>query len=352
MSRYEVLWLLLAVEAFLFLAALVLIFGHGAWMSRYERRNAEALERGRIALAGLADRPRLAEDDLATLRALPRRLQVRLFTELTPSLSGSQREKMAALADEIGLTGTAERLCRSGLWWRRLRGVRLLTALGGGENVVPPLFRDPHPAVRAEAVEWAGEHPEPAVIERLVELLPTPGRVGHWVIRDSLLRIGLPAVPSLAQYLAGREGPTAAAALDVAAGLPDPRFGPAAIRLCGDPLPSVRARAASLAGSLGGDEAVGALQGLLDDEVPEVRAAAAAALGRLGHWPVAPRLAGMLRDPAWVVRSQSALALRRFGGPGLLLLRRALADEDRFAADIAHQVLDMPDTTADRDQWR
>jgi HEAT repeat protein len=83
-----------------------------------------------------------------------------------------------------------------------------------------------------------------------------------------------------------------------------------------------------------------------------VRAAAAASLGRLGHWPAATELARMLRDPAWIVRSQSALAMRRLGSPGHLLLRRALDDRDRFASDIARQVLDMPETTAERDQWR
>jgi hypothetical protein len=44
-----------------------------------------------------------------------------------------------------------------------------------------------------------------------------------------------------------------------------------------------------------------------------------------------------------VVRSQSALALRRLGAPGELMLRRALDDADRFAADIARQVLDAPE---------
>jgi hypothetical protein len=44
--------------------------------------------------------------------------------------------------------------------------------------------------------------------------------------------------------------------------------------------------------------------------------------------------------------------MRRLGSPGLLMLRRALDDPDRFAADIARQVLDMPDTTAERDQLR
>ena len=352
MTGHELLRWVLLVEGVVLFAALVSIFGHGAWMTARERSAAPRLERGRAALAGVAVQPRVDRAELALLRSLPRRLQIRLFTELVPSVGGSQRRQLSVLAREIGLAEAAERLCASSRWWKRLRGVRLLTALGGGATVVPPLFRDPHPAVRAEAVEWAGDHPTPEVIERLVALLPDPSGVGSWVLRDSLLRIGAPAIPALAALLERHEGEEADAALDVATGLPDPRFAAAAMRLTRDPLPGVRARAASLLGAIGGDESVGALEGLLSDEDARVRAAAAAAVGRLGHWPAAPAIARLLRDPAWVVRSQSALALRRLGSPGLLLLRRALGDEDRFAADIARQVLDMPETTAERDQWR
>ena len=352
MSAYELLEWLLLLEAILLLGALSVVFGHGAWMTGFEAWAAPRLERGRAALAALAVRPRVDRADLEHLRTLPRRLQVRLFTELVPVVGGAQRRQLTVLAGEVGMVEAAERLSADRRWWKRLRGVRLLTALGGGERVVPPLFHDPHPAVRAEAVEWAGDHPDPAIIALLVPLLATPGAVGSWVLRDTLLRIGRPAVPPLASYLEHRSGRETEAALDVAAGLPDPAFAPAAVRLMDDADPAVRARAAALAGALGGDELVAALQRRLGDDIPEVCAAAAAALGRLGHWPAAPAISRLLRDPAWVVRSQAALALRRLGSPGVLLLRRMLDDADRFAADIARQVLDMPETTAERDQWR
>jgi len=352
MSSMELLHVALVVIGAAAAAALVAIFGHGAWMTWYERRAAPRLERGRIALAAIGVRPRVDRSDVALLRSLSPRLQVRLFTELAPALGGSQRRHLSTLAGDVGLVAIAERLCKSRHWWRRLRGVRLLTALGGGEQVVPALFADPHPAVRAEAAEWAGQHPTPEVIGRLVALLATPGTVGSWVVRDSLLRIGPAVVGPLAGYLETHTGERALPALEVAAGLADPRFSAAARLLCRDPLPAARARAATLAGAIGGSELVETLQGLLEDPDAAVRASAAAAVGRLGHWPAAPRLARMLRDATWVVRSQSALAMRRLGSPGMLLLRRALDDEDRFAADIARQVLDMPETTTERDELR
>jgi HEAT repeat protein len=344
-------WALLAIGAAL-AASLVAIFAHAAWVAAYERRAVPKLEHGREVLAGLMVRPQVDRADLQRLRALPRRLQVRLFAELAPSIGGRQRRHLARLAEEIGLVSSAARRCGDRRWWRRLRAVRLLTSLGAGEDAVPPLFHDPHPAVRAEAAEWAGEHPRPEVVAQLVSLLETPEAVGSWVLRDSLLRMGPAAIPALAAYLEAHSGPQAEPALEVAAGLADARFAPAAERLCADPDPAVRARAAALAGALGGDVLVRVLEALLRDPDAGVRAAAASALGRLGHWPAAPELARMLRDPAWIVRSQSALAMRRLGSPGVLLLRRALDDADRFAADIARQVLDMPATTAERDQWR
>jgi hypothetical protein len=351
-DRYPFVTTVLLVLLGAFVGAALVFFGHGAWMVAYERRHAVRVERGRRALLDLAATGRLSKGVAEELRGLPRRLQVRLFVELASYLAGSQRRYLAAVAREIGLADAGERMCASRDWWVRLRGVRLLTVIGGGREIVPPMFADPHPAVRSEAVEWAGEHGEEAEIESLVALLADPSRVGRYELLDSLLRIGPAVIPPLARYLETHSGEEAEPALEIAAGLPDNRFAAAAVRLGRDALPEVRSRAASLAGALGGGEAVTTLEELLDDPVAEVRAAAAASLGRLGHWPAAPRVAGLMRDPAWVVRSQSALALRRLGSPGLLLLRRGMGDGDRFAADIARQVLDMPDTTAERDQWR
>jgi HEAT repeat protein len=99
-----------------------------------------------------------------------------------------------------------------------------------------------------------------------------------------------------------------------------------------------------LLGALGGGVGVDALLSLLDDAVDDVRAAAAWALGQLSHWPAAGGLAAHMRDPAWEVRRNAALALRRLGSPGIVLLRRALDSDDRYAADMAQQILDLPDT--------
>jgi hypothetical protein len=348
--RFLVESALIAEGVILFLSLLIL-FGHAALAHRRERRWTVPMEKGRRGLLEVVRTGRMTRNDEQLLRSLPVRLQVRLFTELVPSITGQSREHLARLAQETGLVSVAERMAAARDWRDRLHGVRLLAAVGGGVQVVPPLMEDPHPAVRAEAVEWAGSNPTPEIIDRLVRALPRTDRYGSFVVRDSLLRVGADVIPPLARYLEKHNGKNAEPALDVAAGLPDVRFAAAALRLCRDPLPHVRARAAALAGALGSEEAVGELQRLVHDEDPEVRAAAAAGLGRLGHWPSAPVIAPLLRDRAWIVRSQSALALRALGSPGLLYLRKSLGDEDAFAADISRQVLDLPESSVERERW-
>ncbi|HEX2077841.1 MAG TPA: HEAT repeat domain-containing protein [Longimicrobium sp.] len=341
----------LIAEAVILFLSLLILFGHAAVAYRREGRWRVPVEKGRRALLEVVRTGRVSKADEQLLRGLPVRMQVRLFTEIVPSIAGQSREHLARLAEQIGLVPVAERMAAAKDWRDRLHGVRLLAAVGGGASLVPALLDDPHPAVRAEAVEWAGSHPTPELVDRLVQLLPRTDRYGSFVVRDSLLRVGADVIPPLARYLEKHSGRNAEPALDVAAGVPDVRFAPAALRLCRDPLPHVRARAAALAGAVGSEEAVGVLQMLVHDEDAEVRAAAAAALGRLGHWPSAPVIAPLLRDPAWIVRSQSALALRSLGSPGLLYLRKGLSDEDPFAADISRQVLDLPGSSAERERW-
>ncbi|HEU4882491.1 MAG TPA: HEAT repeat domain-containing protein [Longimicrobium sp.] len=338
-------------EGVILFLSLLILFEHAWRAARREKRWRVPMERGRMALLEVVRNGRTTRTDDQLLRSLPVRQQVRLFTEIVPSITGQSRDHLARLAQQIGLVPVAERMAMARDWRDRLHGVRLLAAVGGGGHIVPALLDDPDPAVRAEAVEWAGSHPTPELIDRLVQLLPRTDRYGSFVVRDSLLRVGVEVVPPLARYLEKFSGRHAEPALDVAAGVPDVRFAPAALRLCRDPLPHVRARAAALAGAVGSEEAVGVLQTLVNDEDAEVRAAAAAALGRLGHWPSATVIAPLLRDRAWIVRSQSALALRALGSPGLLYLRKGLSDDDPFAADIARQVLDLPEASAERERW-
>lgn len=333
----------LAVLGVLFVGSLAVIFGHGLLLRRRLRRTLPRLEEGRRLLRAVAagGDPAAAA---ATLRRWPMRLRVRLLTELSRSLAGDSRGALGELARETGVSRHAEAITRSPLWWRRLRGARLLSSLGGSEETMLPLLADADPAVRAQAAEWAAEHPTGPVIRTLLEMLADPNTLCRFTVQDSLLRLGGAATEPLAEFLSTHHGPVAAAALEVAGAVPDPRLLPSAMALCGDPHPATRARAVALLGSLGGPEAADAVTALLADPAAEVRAAAAQAAAALGHWPAAAAVARLLRDPAWEVRRAAGLALSAMGSPGRLLLGRYRDDADRFAADMARQVLDLPQT--------
>ena len=321
----------------------LLLFVHGAGTRLRQR-----LLGGRIAaVAGGADpddqcrRGRGGHD--RRLPRLPLREELELLGALRPSVAGAGHDRIRAIAVGSGLASRGERLCVSRLGRRRLRGVRLLTLLGCGETCVPPLLDDRRPLVRAQAVEWAADHPDPALVSRIVSLLGSPEIVAPFTVRDALRRIGRPAVGPLVERLGRATGTAAREPLRVADDLADPLMLEAALRLSSDTDPGARAGAARLLGALGGAGAVETLARQLEDPDEAVRATAARALGHSGHWAKGPALARALRDPAWEVRRAAALALRSFGSPGVLLLRRALKDSDSHARDMARQTLDLPE---------
>jgi len=262
------------------------------------------------------------------------------------SVSGAQRVELRELARRAGLLDRAGRLCRSRLWKRRLRGARVYTLLGGGEEDVPTLFDDRRAEVRSEAAVWASEHPERRIVDRLLELLGDDATLCRFTVKDSLLRLGPPVVEPLRSFLVTARGRRAAAGLEVAAALGDPRLLGAGFRLLEDGDAATRRRAIDLLGALGGEQAGAALVAGLRDPAPDVRAAAARALGHGHHWSASGSLATAMRDDDWAVRHAAGMALRRLDAPGELLLLRMRGDEDRFARDMARLMLEVPGSAA------
>jgi HEAT repeat protein len=334
----------LALAALLVLSLLLLV-GHGIWRALADAYWRGPTERARAALADTADRLELDEAGAKALRRLPSRRRIDVFAELAQSVAGAPQTAIADAARSLGVIAAAERWCSSRRWRRRLRGARLLTTIGGGEDAVPPLLEDARPEVRAQAAEWAAGHPTPAVVEALTGMLGDPRGLARFTVMDSLIRLGSHAAEPLRRAIGDSTGVAAVAALRVGAMIGDPRLAPAARSRLDDTDPAVRAWAVRLVGAVGGDENAAAVEQRLSDAAPEVRAAAALALGRLGHWMAAGRLGSRLGDPAWEVRRNAALALRSFGSPGELLLNRALRDDDAFVRDMARQTLDLPEIT-------
>jgi HEAT repeat protein len=333
---------ILLAEVSLLAVGLVLLFGHAVWWSAHSSRLEPRVRRAQRELVAHLDRGGSERAAVRAFQLLSRRQQARCLLDLAPSVQGASAASVAALAGRLGLAAGAEARCHSRLWWRRLHAVRLLSVIGGPEERLRERLADRHPAVRAAAAEWAVSHPTPEVLAALLPLLGDSTGLCRFTAQDSLLRIGGATVPSLVHYLEGAGSREASLGLEVAVGLADPRLMKRAIVSSDDPDPEARRQAARLLGALGGPGAVEGLVSLTVDEDADVRAAAARGLGVLERREAAPRLAGMLRDRSWNVRQAAGLALRALGAPGTIYLRRALSDHDRFARDMAQQILDLP----------
>jgi HEAT repeats len=329
-------------EALLVIFFVAVLVGRGCWLGARGRIQGPRRARAVRTIAAAAEGRTPDKGAVADLGRLSRAAQISAFSRLGDNLVGAQKEGLCRIARRAGLIEKAEAWCTARRWGQRLRGARLLTLLDGGDDVVPLLLDDPRPEVRAQAAQWAGEHPGAASIDRLLTMLNDPETLCRFTVKDALLRVGRPAIEPLLRHLTEVDGDPAAEALELAAGIADSRFLRPALTHCRASHVQTRSRAATLVGAIGGSEATAILTELLRDEAPEVRSASAKALGGLRHWPAAGALAECLRDPAWNVRLAAAVALRSLGAAGVLVLRQAMSDSDPFARDMACQVLELP----------
>ena len=331
------------IEIGLLILAVGVFFMHGVWLFLTQKRALRQMATARDSLAKLLTRGTVSVEEIEAIRQLPRDVQVMAFLEISRNLTGVGKERLRFVAGKVSIIDRARKLCESRHWTRRLRGARLLARMDVADPIVEKLLADPHPAVRAQTAEWAAAHPSPNVISAMLEMLADPATQARFAVQDALLRMGSVIAPALAAFLETHSGPSAENGLRVAESLAETRFLPAALRLSASEEPGVRIAATNLLGAIGDAASAGRLTDLLKDSDSRVRAAAAHGLGRMQYWQAASQLAETLRDSTWRVRRDSALALRAIGAPGVLFLRRALKGNDSFAADMAQQILDLPD---------
>jgi HEAT repeat protein len=184
------------------------------------------------------------------------------------------------------------------------------------------------------------------VISAMLSLLADPATQARFAVQNALLRMGRVVAGPLGEFLESQTGRAAEAGLRVAESLAAPSFGSSALRLSQSDDVAIRVASARLLGAIGDAQAAERLSAMIHDDEARVRAAVAQALGRMQHWQAGSLLAEALRDRTWRVRREAGLALRSIGAAGALFLRRALKSDDRFAADMAQQVLDLPEAAA------
>jgi hypothetical protein len=330
------------IEVGLLAVGVGLFFMHGVWLYLTEKRLLRLTTTARDILARLVTSAFINVEDTESLKKLPHDVQVIAFLEISRNLSGAGKEKLRFIAAQVGLTDRARKLCESRFWTRRLRGARILSRLDVQDPLVEKLLADSHPALRAQAAEWAAAQPSVSVISAMLTLLADPATQARFAVQNALLRMGGVIAVPLAAFLETHSGRAVEAGLRVAESLAEPSFGKAALNLSRSEDAGIRVAAARLLGAIAGAPAAERLTELLRDDDSKVRAASAHSLGRMQHWQSASQLAECLRDPKWRVRRDAGLALRAIGAPGALFLRRALKGDDRFAADMSQQVLDLP----------
>lgn len=346
MINDNVIQIIMLVEVGLLIFAVSLFFLNGVWLHFTERRLRRLSGAARDSVAVLVTRGTVNLEELRALSLQPHDVQVMAFLEISLNLTGAGKDRLRFIAEKVGLLDRARQLCANSRWTRRLRGARILSRLDVPDPLVTKLLADPHPAVRAQTAEWAAAQPSPEVISAMLVLLADPATQARFAVQNALLRMGGIIAGPLAVFLETHSGRAAEAGLRVAESVAEPSFAPAAQRLSRADDIGIRVAAAKLLGAIGDAGAAERLMEMLRDKEPQVRAAAAHALGRMQHWQSGSILSECLRDSAWPVRKEAGLALRAIGAPGALFLRRALKSDDRFAADMAQQVLDLPSAAA------
>jgi hypothetical protein len=338
--------IVMLVEIALLALGVGVFFAHGVWLFFEEKRLSRLTKSARESVARLITSGHINVEEMQALQQLPNDVQVLAFLEISRNVTGSQKERLGFVARQVGVVDRARKLCEHKRWTRRLRGTRILSRLDVPDQIVLKLLADPHPAVRAQAAEWAAAQPSVPVVSAMLTLLADPATQARFAVQNALLRMGGVVAGPLAQFLENQSGRAAEAGLRVAESLAEPSFGPPALRLSRADDVGVRVAAAKLLGAVADAAAAQRLMELLGDDESPVRAAAAQSLGRMQHWQAGSTLAERLRDSTWPVRREAGLALRALGAPGALFLRRALKGDDRFAADMAQQVLDLPAAAA------
>lgn len=273
-----------------------------------------------------------------------------LMVERMNVLRGSDRERIAALARELGLVGKYARTLDSRSRWRRARAAELLGYFGGPDETpaIAVLLGDEDETVRAVAARALARTGSPEAVEALTRTLDNPSELTRLRVAENLDRVGQAAVPPLLSLLEEAVNPEShrrqhgpVFASQVLGGLRAREALPALRRAAreGDNQ-NVRAQAVRALGRIGDLEDLSLVVEAAGDEAWPVRVQAANALGILGEPSTAPVLEELVADREWWVRSAAASALANMGRSGEDALIGLLGSSDPYARDRAAATLE------------
>ncbi|HET7480958.1 MAG TPA: HEAT repeat domain-containing protein [Rubrobacteraceae bacterium] len=343
MGELTIIWI--AVSAMILLNLLMVILTLGIRAARSVRRRSTEKRKRRLEAA--LENSVFSDETDPALRNLDGRdldLLALLMIDYLYVLSGEQRARLVALAEEAGLLRRyLDRLEARGRW-RKARAAENLGHFGGPENIEPlsKLLYHPDETLRAVAARALARIGTPEAARELARRLGDPSELTRLRMAENLERIGAPSIEPLIEVLeTAREsgevrlyGPVQAA--QVLGQLRDsearPALGHAA--LSGGSV-DLRAKAALALGQVGDPEDLPTLFTAAEDEAWPVRAQAASSLGAIGDLSAVPVLQKLTLDREWWVRLNASRSLANMGPAGERALASLLEDEDRYARDRA-----------------
>ncbi|MEZ5341893.1 MAG: HEAT repeat domain-containing protein [Acidimicrobiales bacterium] len=270
------------------------------------RRRAQAVEKISILLFESEDQAAAIFEDVADL---PRRTLLSLIQTLAVDLDGQARNRLQNLVAASGLQRFVRRRAKSRRWRMRVQAAQLNYLVIHPDFDRRLLLHDPHPLVRARAVEALTEVQAAEVVEDLVGLLTDESLAVRIAAQRGLVNAGSASIPVLLHHLEfSVESPLAARArwppvCPIAADVGDRRF-----TLRSRPDGSGRWPSRALGSGIG-DEGIPMLHRLIDDHEPDVRAKAIGALGHLGSQTSVALIGESLARSLVHIRRASGLAL-------------------------------------------
>ncbi len=277
-------------------------------------------------------------------RRYPRIFRETIFEVLT-LVDGKPRERLAHVAEQLGIANRWLQGVRSGVVRRRLAAVRAIGFIPTlrTRRALRRALDDDDVNVQLAAAHALVRHGHPHDLEHVLEyaaqLSPWSRAILGQAMEGSAAVLERRAIPIA---LTSHE-PDALVAVLQFVKLWQVRLTPDAVTpLHEHPDPRVRALAVATLPQVDGlGELVSSLERGLSDEADDVRAAAASVVGRMKVRALAARLEECLAAPDPRLQLSAAVALAQLGTDGVVALERAAnqddADRNQIAAEVAEK---------------
>ena len=319
--------------------AAALVIERGAFLV-YEMRRRRVEKRYQPLLRRALDSDEAAKRELV---ASPSRHRLALASLLiVPLIEDRDPQRVAnahALARALSLISLADRYLRSRLWWRRASALRALGLIRVEDRTaaIVAALDDPHPDVRAAALDALTDLQNPASLQAIVVRL-NDASLHRGRRAAALASFGSRCEPFLLE-LAGVDPAHLLNYAHALAICGTERTRPSLCRWTSDPRADVRAAALAALAHVGlDDRAARCALEALDSADEQERAMAARALnGWRRPGDAAARLARHL-DDTWIVAVCAAQSLRSMGDVGLVELHASLS-RPGTAGRLARQML-------------